>query len=1119
MIRASFRSAALAAALALVPALALAQPVITSITPASTSANTGETVTVSGTGFGAANDRVYFPGTNNFVLPTSSGAGWVVCRVPGTWSGNVQVQSHGSGALSNSVNHDISFVYHGAKWASGTRTWYLNSSGAPGCAFSDVQTALVRGLDTWSCASGLSHTYGGTTSLNASSLDDGYNVQCWYTSGWNDPNIIASAGWYSVAGDIQEFDIAYNAVHYSWSTSGLGTAMDVQSIATHEEGHVIGFYDLYGVADAGKTMYGYSGAGQTDLSTLSETDIQGAEWLYPHVGRADLTYGTPAGWYAPVVPRNTNTATATSAILPATLNGNTTTYVSSAMTNSGGDCAAPWSNNALSLDDAIAWNFSWAGVWQSGSLTGAWLNYPIAARGGRHTLKLAYDTNADILESNEANNLWQGQYVWSPYALANESPVYRGAPPPRGSLAAPNCDGFAFTGGWWGLVAIQPTASNDDYDLQLFNDYTGSTAGFSAALKTSAQGQGLSDFVLVNGNKVGNSATRWAGVNHYAGGSAANFIISQSNASITHPAPATYGSKASITDTIAANQIALVYEVRLDSTNIKYHFHLRNLSGSADLNLTLYDQAGSYFAKSDYIASSLTTGGATDEEFDFQPSAPGYYGLVVWKRGYLDATSVNRYTLEIGPALGNLTANVALPHWDSPVVPRNDAAALVDTAAVSPVLDGNLSSTRYTWTAHLTSWVTTPTWRSQVSLDGVQQGYFDYAGKGDVPLAVLNLGSFVVRGGRHTLTSFADCLSAVEESNETDNTWSGQWVWSPFAMGLNVPVVRGLPPERGGFTQPNSDGLKFTRTNPSTAWVVSLAAQTAGDDYDLHCYDDYTGSSAGFSNLRTSSTQGSNATDFVVGHYSGTPTNLYPAAVRYATSGGGGAYFADASDATGRNGNNPGGQVQFKNQVLATNRLADVYEAYFFRGTTYHLLLLQQPGDADLAFEVFPSTAGGIYKRGQYDAAVISTPVNAATDTLAFTAPASGWYPIVVYRTFGTNTRPQTYEFDWMETSIVAVPGEAPPAAISFAGAAPNPVVERARFEFALPQPATVRLELFDLNGRLVRTLAEGRYEAGRHQAPWDGTGRNGTRLGTGLFWARLEVGGKAFTKRVTVLR
>jgi hypothetical protein len=168
---------------------------------------------------------------------------------------------------------------------------------------------------------------------------------------------------------------------------------------------------------------------------------------------------------------------------------------------------------------------------------------------------------------------------------------------------------------------------------------------------------------------------------------------------------------------------------------------------------------------------------------------------------------------------------------------------------------------------------------------------------------------------------------------------------------------------------------------------------------------------------------------------------------------------------------------------------------------------------------VFPSTTGGIYKRGQYDAAVISTPVNAVTDTLAFTAPVSGWYPIVVYRAFGTNTRPQTYEFDWQETSIVAVPGEAPPASTSFAGAAPNPVMERARFEFALPQPATVRLELFDLNGRLVRTLTEGRFEAGRHQVPWDGTGRDGARLGAGLFWARLETGGRAFTKRVTVLR
>jgi hypothetical protein len=47
----------------------------------------------------------------------------------------------------------------------------------------------------------------------------------------------------------------------------------------------------------------------------------------------------------------------------------------------------------------------------------------------------------------------------------------------------------------------------------------------------------------------------------------------------------------------------------------------------------------------------------------------------------------------------------------------------------------------------------------------------------------------------------------------------------------------------------------------------------------------------------------------------------------------------------------------------------------------------------------------------------------------------------------------------------------------------------------------------------------EGRFEAGRHEVLWDGTGRDGARLGAGLFWARFEAGGKALTKRVTVLR
>ncbi|MCB9069089.1 MAG: T9SS type A sorting domain-containing protein [Calditrichae bacterium] len=56
----------------------------------------------------------------------------------------------------------------------------------------------------------------------------------------------------------------------------------------------------------------------------------------------------------------------------------------------------------------------------------------------------------------------------------------------------------------------------------------------------------------------------------------------------------------------------------------------------------------------------------------------------------------------------------------------------------------------------------------------------------------------------------------------------------------------------------------------------------------------------------------------------------------------------------------------------------------------------------------------------------------------------------------------------------------------------PNPFNPATTIAFTLPQPATVQLDIFDLNGRLVTTIADGSFGVGRHQSTWDGSAANG---------------------------
>ncbi|MEM6784236.1 MAG: T9SS type A sorting domain-containing protein, partial [Bacteroidota bacterium] len=69
--------------------------------------------------------------------------------------------------------------------------------------------------------------------------------------------------------------------------------------------------------------------------------------------------------------------------------------------------------------------------------------------------------------------------------------------------------------------------------------------------------------------------------------------------------------------------------------------------------------------------------------------------------------------------------------------------------------------------------------------------------------------------------------------------------------------------------------------------------------------------------------------------------------------------------------------------------------------------------------------------------------------------------------------------------------------------------------EVALDAEAAVSVQVYDLLGREVATLADGRIEAGTHTMMLDGRG-----LPSGVYVVRLETGaGTVQTQRVTLLR
>jgi hypothetical protein len=82
----------------------------------------------------------------------------------------------------------------------------------------------------------------------------------------------------------------------------------------------------------------------------------------------------------------------------------------------------------------------------------------------------------------------------------------------------------------------------------------------------------------------------------------------------------------------------------------------------------------------------------------------------------------------------------------------------------------------------------------------------------------------------------------------------------------------------------------------------------------------------------------------------------------------------------------------------------------------------------------------------------------------------------------------------------------------------PNPFASDTRIGFELPVRAQVRLEVFDLFGRRVATLANGAYEPGRHSVWWDRRSTAGTKAAAGVYTLRFSVEGHEERRRMIVL-
>jgi len=93
------------------------------------------------------------------------------------------------------------------------------------------------------------------------------------------------------------------------------------------------------------------------------------------------------------------------------------------------------------------------------------------------------------------------------------------------------------------------------------------------------------------------------------------------------------------------------------------------------------------------------------------------------------------------------------------------------------------------------------------------------------------------------------------------------------------------------------------------------------------------------------------------------------------------------------------------------------------------------------------------------------------------------------------------------------------PVGFALSQNAPNPFNPTTTIRFSVPQTEPVKLVIYDVNGRVVRTLVDGTLEVGRHEVSWDGTDMVGRSVASGVYVYRLTSAQGEITKRMTLVK
>jgi hypothetical protein len=117
-----------------------------------------------------------------------------------------------------------------------------------------------------------------------------------------------------------------------------------------------------------------------------------------------------------------------------------------------------------------------------------------------------------------------------------------------------------------------------------------------------------------------------------------------------------------------------------------------------------------------------------------------------------------------------------------------------------------------------------------------------------------------------------------------------------------------------------------------------------------------------------------------------------------------------------------------------------------------------------------------------------------------------------------TNLNDMTYTFDAEQVETGIEDGDAYQFALR--PASPNPFTAQTSIAYTVPTGGGhVEITLYDVSGRLVRTLVDASRPAGHDEVRWDGLDQSGRPVASGVYFARLDIDGTTASGKLIAIK